>query len=162
MEFNQHLAWLASGIARRGPSYSEVARNEIMNQPPGALVILYLSRFRNKGEMTAAAADHAISFSIFPAMNMSRPARISLLTMFGALACGVTAAFSNPPPVMARQIVIRAPKIEFVAAAMANPDDETLAKILWDWVAQGKAEVLSDIATGAAPNHRVNLRSGKM
>lgn len=92
---------------------------------------------------------------------MSRPLRVSLLTIIGMLVCAATAfAAPSPPPAMVRQIVIRAPKIQFVAAAMANPDDEALAKLLWGWVAEGKATVQSDIAS-RADTDRVTLTSGK-
>ncbi len=68
-------------------------------------------------------------------------------------------AWTKPPPVILRQIVIRAPKTELVGAVMTNPDDEALAKLLWGWVAEGKASVLSEIAARPTSD-RASFRSG--
>lgn len=135
-----------------------------MNQTGARHVIFRLCRLPRQSEVRAPRADHAVSLASHPSppMSMSRTLRVSLLTLFGALGCAATAlSAADQPAAMVRQIVIRAPKMPFVAAAMANPKDEAVAKLLWGWVADGKATVLSEIASRAEPEQRVNLTSGK-
>ena len=91
--------------------------------------------------------------------------RLRLLLLFLPIALGSqsTAGALDPHPEAAtvRQVVIRAPKMPFVTAMMAGTDDEALARTLGNWVAEGKATVLSEIATRAFPEQRVKLRLGQ-
>lgn len=65
------------------------------------------------------------------------------------------------PDVTLRQVVIRAPELQVLTAMMANPEDDALARILWAWVDDGTAKIVSDLSAPYANKDRVVARSGK-
>lgn len=69
--------------------------------------------------------------------------------------------FAADPELTMRQVVIRAPESRVVIAMMANPEDDALAKILWAWVDDGTAKIVSEVSAPYGNNKRATARSGK-
>lgn len=69
--------------------------------------------------------------------------------------------FAADPDVTVRQVVIRAPESRVVTALMVNPSDDALAKILWSWVDDGTAKIVSQVSDLYGKNETVTVRSGK-
>lgn len=70
--------------------------------------------------------------------------------------------FAADPNVTVRQVVIRAPELRVVTAMLANPDDDALAKILFGWVDDGTAKIVSQVSDLYGKNESVTVRSGKL
>jgi hypothetical protein len=61
-----------------------------------------------------------------------------------------------------RQWVIRAPENRVLTAALQNPEDDALAKILRGWVTDGTATVVSDVSGDIPPEAQVSAKSGRL
>jgi hypothetical protein len=61
-----------------------------------------------------------------------------------------------------RQVIIRAPQDRVMAAALQFPDDQALADVLRQWVADGTASVVSELSGKLSPGARVEAKSGRM
>jgi hypothetical protein len=69
---------------------------------------------------------------------------------------------ADPPPTLQlRQMIIRAPEEALLDTLARKADDDTLAQTLLEWLEKGKAKVVSDVSTLAAPGSEFEAKDGK-
>ncbi|CAN5811849.1 hypothetical protein BH11VER1_BH11VER1_03920 [soil metagenome] len=92
---------------------------------------------------------------------MNTSLRFHLGVYLSILAVYPSFVFAADPDVTVRQVVIRAPELRVVNAMLANPDDEALAKILFEWVDEGTAKIVSQVSDLYGKDEAATVQSGK-
>lgn len=85
----------------------------------------------------------------------------SVVFSAGLLAAMLSSSLRAELPAMQlRQTVIRVPEGMLVETLMQSPGDAALARLLWQWVEKGNAQVVSDVSSRAAFGNKVDVKSG--
>ncbi len=83
---------------------------------------------------------------------------VSILFLTGASSLCIAVE----PDISVRQVIVRAPESRVLKELMANSDDDAMAKLLFSWVADGTATIVSDVSGPDGKTEGTTIRQGSL